>query len=206
MSGYIDESAWPRKALADFFGQMSFPFYSLCSRVKADALYRRAKAEGLPFYMCMIYAVMSALNENEAFLYKIRADGVYRHDYLWPSFTDAAENDLFKIVNLPWQPGESMADFCRRARAFADAQDFLLPSAESEARDDLVYLSCLPWLDFTALTNERNVEINDSLPRVSWGRLTEDGSLAVSIEVNHRLIDGRHLAGFFASLSSFTSR
>lgn len=206
MSRYIDEAKWPRKPLADFFGQTDYPFYALTGRVQAQALYARAKEEGLSFYMCMIWAVMSAVNSEEAFLYKLRADGVYRHDYLSPSFTDTAEDGLFKIVSLDWECAEPMRAFALRARAAADAQAFLIPSEESEARDDLVYLSSLPWLDFSSLTNERNFDRNDSIPRIGWGRLCEDGSLAVSVDVNHRLIDGKHIAAFFSALNSFTSR
>ncbi len=205
MSGYIDEALWPRKPLCDLFGQTDYPFYALTCRVEAGALRARAAAEGLSFYMCMIYAVMSALNAGDPWLYKLRPDGVYRHDFLSPSFTDAAENELFKIVSLDWDPKESMAEFARRAAKAAAEQSFLIPSPESEARDDLAYLSCLPWLDFTALTNERSFNKNDSVPRISWGRMT-GGSLPLSVDVNHRLIDGRHIAEFFSTLNSFTSR
>ncbi|MDO4572369.1 MAG: CatA-like O-acetyltransferase [Clostridia bacterium] len=209
MSGYIAPESWPRKPLSDFFGRCDYPFYSLCCRVEAGALYRRAKAEGLSFYACMIHAVMSALNGTEAFLYKLREDGVYRHDFLSPSFTDAAENGLLKIVNVDWRPGEPMKDFALRVRAAADAQRALVPDEESEARDDFAYLSCLPWLDFSALSNERSFDKNDSIPRLSWGRLrpeADGASLPLSIDVNHRLIDGQHIGAFFSALSSFTSR
>lgn len=205
MGGYIDAVSWPRASLAEFFGRTDYPFYSLTSRVDAGFLYAFAKAEGLSFYGCMIWAVMSALNRTDAFSYKLRQDGVYRHDFLSPSFTAEADGELIKIVNLDWLPGESPAAFALRAKADAAAQSFLLPDDKSEARDDLAYLSCLPWLDFSALTNERAFDKNDSIPRVSWGRLCEDGTLAVSVDVNHRLIDGRHIAAFLAALSSFTS-
>lgn len=209
MSGYIDLSRWPRKPISDAFSALEYPFYSLTCRAEVGALYARAKAENVSFYLSMVWAVMSALNATDAFLYKLRDDGVYRHDYLSPSFTDSAEDGLFKIVSLDWTPGESMADFARRARAVSDAQTFLLPSEESEARDDFVYLSCLPWLDFTSLTNERSLDRNDSVPRIGWGKLTragESASLPVSIDVNHRLIDGAHIGAFFDALASFTSR
>ena len=209
MSGYIDESRWPRKPLSDAFGQLDYPFYSLTCRIEAGPLYARAKREGVSFYLCTVFAMTAACNATDAFLYKLRQDGVYRHDYLSPSFTDAAQDGLFKIVTADWQPGETMIDFARRTRALSDAQTALLPSDESEARDDLIYLSCLPWLDFTSLSNERSLDRLDSVPRIGFGKLTktESGaSMPVSVDVNHRLIDGAHIGAFFEALAAFTTR
>lgn len=56
--------------------------------------------------------------------------------------------------------------------------------------------SCLPWFDFTALTNEHRLDRDDTVPRLAWGKyFTENGRLMVhlSVEVNHRLLDGRHI-------------
>ena len=62
-----------------------------------------------------------------------------------------------------------------------------------------MYLSCLPWLDLTALTNERDPDKDDTVPRISWGKYAEtDGrkQLNLSLEVNHRFIDGIHIGKF----------
>ena len=62
--------------------------------------------------------------------------------------------------------------------------------------DELIYFSCTPWFDFTALTNEHNFDRDDSVPRLAWGKYYEEGGrlwVHLSVEVNHRLIDGVHL-------------
>ena len=74
------------------------------------------------------------------------------------------------------------------------------PAAEG---DDLVYFSCLPWVDLTALTNERDLTApgakDESIPHIAWGRYVREGdrvTLGLSIEVNHRLLDGLHIGRF----------
>ena len=66
--------------------------------------------------------------------------------------------------------------------------------------DDLIYISCLPWFDLTCCTNERQIDVNDAIPRITWGKYVrqENGreTLGLSIEVNHRLIDGVHIGRF----------
>ena len=48
-----------------------------------------------------------------------------------------------------------------------------------------------PWLPFHP---------DDAIPRVAWGRFVDDGSgrkvLGMSLEVNHRFIDGYHISQF----------
>lgn len=77
---------------------------------------------------------------------------------------------------------------------------FLDPASET---DDLIYLSCLPWFDLTCCTNERKVDVDDAIPRIKWGKYVKEGDrevLGLSIEVNHRLIDGVHLGRFYERL------
>ena len=53
--------------------------------------------------------------------------------------------------------------------------------------------------DLTALTNEGDHNPDDTVPRISWGRYTEQGgrlTLGLSVEVNHRFIDGLHIGQF----------
>lgn len=74
--------------------------------------------------------------------------------------------------------------------------------------DDLIYFSCLPWMDVTAVTNERELLApnarDDSIPRICWGKYTLENDrvyLGISVEVNHRLIDGVHIGRFAEALT-----
>lgn len=77
----------------------------------------------------------------------------------------------------------------------------------SEETDRLIYFSCLPWMDITAVTNERDLSSpeskNDSVPRITWGKYVRNGDrmeLGISVDVNHRLIDGLHIGQFAQKL------
>ena len=70
--------------------------------------------------------------------------------------------------------------------------------------DQLVYFTCLPWFPLTALKNEKDVNPSDSVPRAAWGRWEEEGSrtrLLLSLELNHRLLDGVHVGRFYEALN-----
>ena len=160
------------------------------------------KAHGLSFYYALIYATLTAMNGLPDFLYKIRGDRIVRHDRLHPSFVVLDEDThLIKIVNVPLDG--TMEAFCRRAEEQVLTQKEPFPDAQQENRDDLVYISCTPWFSFTSLSNEMDCDPDDSIPRITWGKYVRQDdreTLGLSIEVNHRFVDGVHLGRFYEAL------
>ena len=66
-------------------------------------------------------------------------------------------------------------------------------------------MSCTPWFDLTGCTNERDFDKDDNIPRITWGRYAEANgrkTLGMSVEVNHRFIDGLHLGKFYEKLQA----
>lgn len=197
----IDRKSWPREEHYRFFAPMSHPFYSLTFPIDVTALRQYAKREGLSFYAALVFVVTKAMEDVEEFRLRDRNGVVVRHDHLIPSFTDLKpESALFQIVTL--EAGDDLTEFCTRAKAKAAAQsEFITAGAWDE--DQLVYFTCLPWFPITALTNERDVDPSDTIPRVSWGRWEErDGRtiLSLSLELNHRLLDGYHVGQLYQAL------
>ena len=112
-------------------------------------------------------------------------------------------SETFYIVTL--EAGEDPADFCRRAKEQSAAQTQFITAGPWDA-DQLVYFTCLPWFPVTALKNEKDLNPSDSVPRAAWGRWEEQGdrtSLLVSLELNHRLLDGVHVGKFFDALNEW---
>ncbi len=54
------------------------------------------------------------------------------------------------------------------------------------------------------MTNERDFDPDDSVPRIAWGKYAEEGGrqrLQMSLELNHRFVDGLHIGRFYEILS-----
>ena len=175
-------------------------------RQDVTRLYDFVKAEGLSFYYGMIWACTRALNAVEAFRFAIREGEIVRLSRRMPSFTDLKPGaEQFHIVTMDC--GEDIRGFCRKAAQKSRAQEGFIDL--SQETDELIYISCLPWIDLTALTNERDLSTpgarDDSIPRIAWGSYTEDEgrkALGLSLEVNHRLIDGVHIGRFAEALNN----
>lgn len=191
-----DMQTWPRRELFEFFSAASQPFYSVTYRLDVTKLCEFARREGVSFYLALTYLVTSAINSVEAFKYFLADGKLARLTERIPSFTDKKEDsELFHIVTMPAEG--SILDFCRAAKEKSSRQtEFIDMSSEG---DDLLFISSLPWLDITALTNERNFDPDDAVPRIAWGKFVEENGrkvLGMSVEVNHRFIDGTHIGKF----------
>ena len=94
-----------------------------------------------------------------------------------------------------------MEEFCRVAKEKSHTQTTFID--QTEEGDELIYMSCLPWLDLTGCTHERNLDIDDMIPRITWGKImAQNGreTLGMSVEVTHRIIDGVHIGRFYEGL------
>ena len=102
--------------------------------------------------------------------------------------------------HCPRQTG-TLDEFCCAAKAKSAAQQsFLDQDCETDA---LIYISTTPWFDLTSCTNERDFERDDNIPRITWGKYVRQDdreTLGLSIEVNHRFVDGVHLGRFYEAL------
>lgn len=197
----IEYDTWPRRELFEFFSGVSQPFYSVSFRVDVTRLYDYVKPRGLSFYYGLVYLATKALNRVENFRLSIENGVPMLLEERVPSFTDMKKGtDSFYIVTMP-RSGEDLDGFCRAAAEKSRMQEAFIDSASETG--ELIYFSCLPWVDLTALTNERDFDRDDSVPRVAWGKYIEqDGrkTLGMSLEVNHRLIDGVHIGRFAREL------
>ena len=195
MDRYIDVETWPRKDAYQLFSRGYLPYFSVTTPLDVTELYRYAKGEGLSFYRAMIYVVTRAMNELEPFRLRIRPQGIAVCDTVSPSYTTAGREGTFGICNVDYLPGETMADFCRRALEQEKRQgDGMV--VEDDVRDDLIFFSCVPWFVTTSVLQEQPTNPDDSFPRVLWDRIHEEKGRKLvnfTLQLNHRLLDGAHV-------------
>lgn len=201
----IDLRTWERTAHYQFFRRMDYPHYNVCMNVEITNFLRMVESSMLPFYYAMIFAATLAINNTEAFRYRIRGEQVVLHDKVHPSFTDMSEgSDLFKFVAVNMD--ESLQDFVRKAADTAKRQTEHFVQADTEDRDDLVYITCVPWVSFTSLSHTISFNKDDSVPRMAWGKYFLDGNkvlLPFSIQAHHSFVDGIHIGRYVDFLQHY---
>lgn len=200
----IDMNTWDRKEIYNFFSKVSHPFYMVSFVIDVTELKAFTKRYNCSFYYALIFLCVKAMSCVENFQYICQGEDVYLIDERVPSFTDRKlGSELFHIVSIPLC--EDILSFCQSAKEVSRQQDFFIDTAKEGS--NLAYFSCLPSLRMNALTNEFDILSDDfpsdSIPRIAWGRYLEQHGrleLTVSIEVNHRFIDGIHIEKFVSCL------
>lgn len=197
----LDFNTWERKELYGFFANMSNPFFSVTFNLDVTELYDYVKPRGLSFYYALVYLVTKATNSVPALRCTMRDGAPVLLDERIPSFTDMKKGaEIFHIVTMPCDGG--LEEFCAEARQRSSAQTVFID--ESSEGDELIFISCLPWVELTALTNERNFVKDDAIPRIAWGKYRDDNGrkiLGMSLELNHAFADGKHIGDFERELT-----
>ena len=198
----LDINSWERKEIYGFMTALSDPFYTVCFNIDVTNVYEYVHKNKLSFYYTLIYLATESINEVPAFLNDIKDNEIVVLDRRSPSFCDIHKgSEAFYIVDLLME--DSISKFCKRAKEKSSSQTSFFPQDKPEG-EAWIYFSCIPWIDVTCITNERDFDKDDTVPRVSWGKYkTENGrkTLNMSLEVNHRFIDGFHIGQFEKCLS-----
>lgn len=198
----IDLATWPRADAFRLFRSYAQPHYAITVRVDVTRLMAVRKAQGVSPYRAALYAIGAGVDAVPELRTRFRGGEVTLYDGVEMSMAVPKPDGSFGYGYLPFRPDFEAFDALAQER-IAEARAARGMSSNQGERDDLVYLSCLPWLDYTSLNNALPGP-EECIPRVSWGRMTEGAgawSMPMTIEVHHALVDGAHVGRFFEVVS-----
>jgi chloramphenicol O-acetyltransferase type A len=188
---------WERKAHYEFFKSFEEPFFGVTLEIDCTAAYTYCKARGLSFFLYYLHCSLVAANQTPPFRYRIEDDEVYEYDHIDASPTINRPNGTFGFSYMKYQA--EFAEFERLAVAEIERVRNSSGLEPAGAGSNVIHYSALPWLRFTALSHARSFAFKDSCPKISFGKITEQGGkkiMPVSIHVHHALVDGFHVAQF----------
>ncbi len=215
----LNPKTWPRAGAYRMYRHMGAPHMAITVELDVTELVAELKAEGVGLFAGVMHHLVKAANTVPALRQRLRlADGedagpdlpsapalehIVEHAHVDPGFTVAVSGDRFNVATVPFVDDRAAfaASVATASKALEDEGDV---RPFDQVRDDLLYMSCLPWLRFTSLTHPVHLERPDTAPRLAWGRIEErDGrrTMPVNIQAHHALVDGVHLAAFFAAAS-----
>lgn len=194
----IDIQNWERREIYDNFSKISFPFYVVSFNVEIHNLYNFSKSNHIGIYHAMIWCITKAINSIPAFRQRIINNEIIQYSETYPSYTFLKENDTaFKVCTL--KCNDNILEFDREAK-IAEANQTSMYGDYNLPNEALFYLTCLPWIETSGISSERDINKDDCISRISWGKFhkNSDGTITqnISVDTNHRLIDGYHIGLF----------
>ncbi|MZR31012.1 CatA-like O-acetyltransferase [Sneathiella litorea] len=197
----IDFETWEGRHQYQMFRGHDIPHLSLTAGVDVTSLMQKHRSAKLSPFNAVLYAMMRAVNAIPEFRVRFRGETLLRHDRVHASFTVPIAKDQFGFCQTRFIEDWPRFDKDCRAAIERARQQTALQEGTSE-EDDWIFLSCMPWLDFTSLTHPL-FSRDDCIPRIAWGKITEErgrARISVNLQAHHALIDGLRAARFYEAL------
>lgn len=202
----IDWAAYPRQAHFDYFNTMADPYAGVTVEVEAARFLAACERKTLPFFLSFLYCAGRAANRVPQLRQRILDGRPVEFRHCDTSHTVMRADGTYSYCRLNcMQPFEDYLpaallrqDEARESGSLDDGEDAL----------SLLFISTLPWLRYTAI-RQPVPSPADSNPRITWGRYTQSGGqvlLPVTLLANHALVDGAHMAAFYAALEEELDR
>ena len=200
----VDMSDDPRSGQFTYFRTMQNPWAGITVPVDITELLAALKAREKPFFLSFLYAVMRAANAVPELRRRLLPDGqVVEYDHCDPSYTLMKPDGTGVYIYCLLE--DDLTDYERFVAVGKRRQKEVLERGTLTEDGDVLanfFVSCLPWLPYTQIQHP-SVSRDDSNPRFSWGRFTEENgkvTLPVSLFINHALADGWHVTQFYRNL------
>ena len=201
----LDLSTYPRREHFEYFQSMANPYVGLTVPVDITAFLAAVKTAKKPFFLSFLYCLGSAANAVPELRRRILDGGIIEFDTCDASYTVMQENGAYGYGRVAF--GMPFDEYL--AQAIPQHERAKAHATIEIDEDELSYLfvSSVPWLSYTALQQPTPVPA-DSNPRLTFGKYeTENGRtrIPVTLLANHALVDGLHIAQFYANLNTSLS-
>ena len=189
-----------RRDRFDFFDRMESPAVNLCFTLDVPEFRPWCKAQDLAPFHVMLCAVLRAVLKVENFRYRVVDGEVIRIDRLVPSFTVMNQHGDLNFAQFDWS--DDVREFVARGVAAREAASSMtemnLKYRTMSPRDakDQVFVTCMPWFDFTSIQHPMASLATPDIPSLAWGRFRAgpDGlQLPFSVQAHHGFVDGWHI-------------
>lgn len=202
MPEYLDLTNWARRDQFEFFRNYDNPYFNVCTRLDVTKLLAFLRSRpGVSVSLAYHYFALRIANEIEPFRYRLRDGKVVVHGVINGGTTILLPNESFTFAYFDYY--QDFDKFILEAQSAVESVQTGDSPFESTSRDDTVYFTTLPWVSFTSFAHARKWGVEDSVPRIAFGKFLKESErtlLPISVEVHHALMDGLHVGRYLNRL------
>jgi chloramphenicol O-acetyltransferase type A len=191
--------SWKRKEHYEFFKKFDNPFFGIVTEVDCTKTFDFAKENNISFFSSYMHKSMRAVNQVEEFKYRILNDEVVVYDVIHAGTTIGREDGTFGFAFVHFSEDFETFNVELQHEIEAVQNSKGLRLNNEDLKQDLIRHSTLPWTSFTGLLHPTRNDSTESVPKITFGKAykkEEKRYLPVSIEANHALVDGLHIAKY----------
>ena len=206
MYSELDIEKWPRRAAYEFFKDYEDPFFNFTANVDVSSAYAFCKQNSLAFSLTALYYSLVAANEIREFRIRLVDGRLVEFDQIHATQTILNEDETFSFAYFEMK--DDVFEFYRSGKLALEKYKALKTFDVETGRFDLIYYSVIPWVSFTSFKHSSRLDKNQTIPRIVFGKLFDDGNrklIPLSVEANHRIMDGFHVGKFFNRFEEIVS-
>jgi len=202
----ISTEKWNRKEHFEFFSQMDQPFLGITTTVDCTDLLDLVKKEKQSLFASYLHGSMKAIHEVAAFKHRIIDNEVYELETIHAGATISREDHTFAFIFAEYSPNFEIFNRNLQTEILEVQHSTGLRLNGDDTRVDLIRHTCIPWIRFTDLQHPTRIRTTDSVPRISFGKITlENGraQLPVSVVAHHGLVDSYPIHLYLEAFEEF---
>jgi chloramphenicol O-acetyltransferase type A len=190
-----------RRDRFELFNSMESPLINITFPLTVPDFRDFCKTKRYPPFHFFLYTVFRALMKVENFRYRIFEDEVIKIDRIIPSYTVMNEDQVLNFTRF--EHSDDLNVFVKRSLASRDesvrSRQLLHAASTFTAREikDYVFITSLPWLDFTSIQHPVYKFKSADIPSLAWGKFTTEGNgeltMSFSVQAHHGFVDGFHI-------------
>lgn len=199
----INLNTWPRRETYEFFKEFPSPHFNITASVNITQTFKFFETHQISKYNGMLWLISTAANAVEELKTRIRQDQVVLHDRVDPAFTMLSDDNTLAFCTSEYT--KDIKTFFNRVEKDMAAVKANPKMEDEPGKDNVLFISCLPWINFSSISHPMSHDETDCIPRISWGKFThtpDQITMPVSLQVHHSLADGYHTGLFYEKLES----
>ena len=155
------------------------------------------KSRDCSFFLYYLHKSLLAANYIEPFRYRILDREVWVYDQVNASPTINRPDGTFGFAYMNFEQDFNV--FKVNARIEIERVQHAKGLEPAIAGENVIHYSSMPWINFTAISHARSFSFKDSIPKITFGKMTESNgkkTMPLSIHAHHGLMDGWHVGQF----------
>ncbi len=198
----FNTSKWNRKDAFNFFKEYDDPFFNITTQLEVTSLHNYCQKNKISFFLASLYYTLKVANQIPEFRLRFKKDEVVIYDRIDGGSTILNEdNETFSFCYFDFL--ENIDEFIEDGTKRIEKQKKNGKLKEKKTKLNLIYFSSLPWVSFTSMKHARRFNNQASIPKIAFGKLYNERSIwkiPFSVEVNHALMDGKHVGVFMEQM------
>lgn len=189
-----------RRDRFEFFNAMENPLINLTFKLTVPDFRDFCKEHGHAPFHFFLYCVFKSLMNVENFRYRLYQGEVIKTDRLVPTYTVLNQDDVLNFTRFEYcEDLKTFIERSIRAKEYSSQTKELLYAASSfpeRELKDYVFITSLPWLEFTSIQHPVYKFKAADIPSIAWGMFKQENdqevSMPFSIQAHHGFVDGYH--------------